>query len=1167
MTVIVVSGLYVSQRECLPLVNTEAHTTILDNVSRTKLIQTYINPSEYRHIPELKYNFPLYDGVSVVGFTCRIGTRTIVGQVKEREKAKKDFREAVEKGQKAALLEQNLSASDVFTTTVGNIPAGAKVVIEITYIGELKHDAEVDGIRFTIPTKIMPRYGSYPVELVKGGSKYATGSNIKLTVDVVMAEKSFIKQIQSPSHPIAVSLGTTSLAPNADPVMYKASATLSLDGSGLEKDFIVNVIAKNTGIPTAILETHPTIPGQRALMTTLVPKFSLPPEKPEIVLVCDRSGSMAGSRINLAKSALKVFLKSIPVGAKFNICSFGSSYSFLWKKSQTYSESTLQEALNHVESMEANLGGTEMLNPVKAAIDSRYQDISLEIMLLTDGEIWDQERLFKYLGTQVKQSKGAVRVFTLGIGNGVSHALIEGVAKAGNGFSQSVGEGEKMDSKVVRMLKGALSPHVSDYTLEVKYINDNKSYDSDDDFELVEKVADCLKINTSLGNKTKTKLGSPQIQKVFSLFDTSLDLDKEVPADEDASGESRYSHLPEIETPKLLQTPHNIPPLYAFNRTSVYLLMSPECSQLKPKSVVLKGTSMHGPLELEIPIQILDTPGETIHQLAARKATTELEQGRGWIVEAKSLDNVSIKKKYESKFTEMIEREAVRLGVQFQVQGKWTSFVATETDPDSEKIIDEEAINISYSTTEKTPTSPPAYTSYFKSNNVLTAAAPRSSSWFRRSSGAASQSMGSPSSITTGYANYSSGSPAPNLAGAPLPYPPSGLFGSSSGFVPPPPPPPLSGGFGSPSSTFGGSFSEIGGKSSTNTLESNLNEMEGLLDSIKAKAKTMNVEVNRQNSKLEQIESKTDSLSCAVTGAVKSSKKKSSGFGSVVKRMSFSSGKKDNNGAAPQAYDSAEAFTFLSNTPQAPQAYQISETPRQDGYYVSQQYPQYQQQQQQQQQYQQRYPRQLAEEIPDMSQYEEMDGNTESAAIFAPFVSASASACAPISSCPPLSPPSIPQISAPIERKEYLHGRRPAPTVRPAPFPPPSPTSIPQTSAIPVFGSVQSSAPAIKIPPTKSKLESLIDLQSFEGFWEWNSYLFTLLEIAMEKAMTLIEADKEMNKDLLATAIVIAYFEEKLNKDKDVWELISDKAKTWLEGQVGQLEAESLLEKALALVV
>jgi hypothetical protein len=101
-------------------------------------------------------------------------------------------------------------------------------------------------------------------------------------------------------------------------------------------------------------------------------------------------------------------------------------------------------------------------------------------------------------------------------------------------------------------------------------------------------------------------------------------------------------------------------------------------TQRVPKSVVLRATSTHGPLELEIPVQVLDQPGETIHQLAAKKAIAELEEGRGWLASAKDPKGKSIKGKYPGRFDEMVEREAVRLGVQFQVGGKWCSFVAVE---------------------------------------------------------------------------------------------------------------------------------------------------------------------------------------------------------------------------------------------------------------------------------------------------------------------------------------------------------------------------------------------------------------------------------------------------------------------------------------------------------
>lgn len=435
------------QKHYLPLLDSEAHSTILSTTSRTVLKQTFTNPSKQDAIKECIYTFPLCDGVSVVSFTCRIGKKVLHGLVKEKFKAKQLFDDAVAKGETAGLLEQAPEASDVFSTKLGNIPAGESVIVEITYIGELKHH-ETDGIRFTIPTKIAPRYGSGP------GAAYTSlaaqpNSGIKIIVDVNMPEGSFIKGVQSPSHPIAVSMGTVSTATNADPLMSKASATLSLGSAALEKDFVLIVQAKDVGIPKAILETHPTIPGSRALMATLVPKFSLPPSRPEIVFVADRSGSMAGN-IEMLVSAMRVFLKSIPVGVKFNICSFGSTNKFLWKKSKSYTKETLDEATKHLSSFGADMGGTETFKAIKATIDRRFTDIPLEIMLLTDGDIWQQNELFAYVNQQVDKTNGKIRIFPLGIGSGVSHALIEGLARAGNGFAQAVQHGERLDNSVVR---------------------------------------------------------------------------------------------------------------------------------------------------------------------------------------------------------------------------------------------------------------------------------------------------------------------------------------------------------------------------------------------------------------------------------------------------------------------------------------------------------------------------------------------------------------------------------------------------------------------------------------------------------------------------------------------------------------------------------------------
>ncbi|KAK2031067.1 vault protein inter-alpha-trypsin [Colletotrichum zoysiae] len=680
-----------SPRRYLPPLSQSVYARIIASTSRTTLTQTFVNPSSNAAIPELRYNFPLYDGVSVVAFTCTINKdRVIRGVVQEKNTARKTYDDAVANGQTAALFEQLPDASDVFTTTVGNVPAGAYISVQVEYLGELKHDAEVDGIRFTIPTSIAPRFGSYPGTLLEKPTNVSTLEGISIVVDAEVPAGSVIKSIQSPSHPIAVSVGSTStMRPDATPSLQLASAMLSLGIAQLDDDFIIQIIATNTSNPVAVLETHPTIPHQQALMATLVPKFKLAATKPEVVFICDRSGSMQGNKIDDLKSALKVFLKSLPVGAMFNICSFGSRYSFLFEKSMTYDQNTLEAAMKHVDTFDANYGGTQIYEPIQKVFELRHTDLDLEVFVLTDGEVWNEDRLFTMVDDHVQKSQGAIRLFTLGVGRDVSHSLIEGLARAGNGFSQAVSENEKMSGKVVRMLKGALTPHVNDYTLELKYADAESETEPEDNFEIIEPA--------TAASPKPLHQDAPELPKEpISLFDSSADDDADTPVKQqhvDGTGAERYSHVPVIKPPKVLRAPFQIPTLYPFSRTTVYLILSPdrELRDKMPESLILRGTSPQGPLELQAPITVLQDKAETIHQLAARKAVKELEEGRGWIFHAKAKDGQSLKDKHPGRFPAMVEREAVRLGIQFQVGGKWCSFVAVDSDPSRARSADGES--------------------------------------------------------------------------------------------------------------------------------------------------------------------------------------------------------------------------------------------------------------------------------------------------------------------------------------------------------------------------------------------------------------------------------------------------------------------------------------------
>lgn len=111
--------------------------------------------------------------------------------------------------------------------------------------------------------------------------------------------------------------------------------------------------------------------------------------------------------------------------------------------------------------------------------------------------------------------------------------------------------------------------------------------------------------------------------------------------------------------------------------------MSPDAAHGTIKSTVLKDDSAEDPFELEVPVKDLLECGKPIHRLATKKAVGELEEGRDWLVYAEDERGVLLKEKHSVRFQSMVEREAIRLGIQYQIPGKFTSFIASEIKPET----------------------------------------------------------------------------------------------------------------------------------------------------------------------------------------------------------------------------------------------------------------------------------------------------------------------------------------------------------------------------------------------------------------------------------------------------------------------------------------------------
>jgi Ca-activated chloride channel family protein len=196
---------------------------------------------------------------------------------------------------------------------------------------------------------------------------------------------------------------------------------------------------------------------------SFLPKLDAGPREPrEVVFVIDRSGSMGGSSIEEARRALQLCLRSLHEGDRFDIVSFGSHFEAMFGKCRRYSQTSLEEAAAYVRSIDADMGGTEVMGPLKNALERADQGMPRSVVLLTDGEVSNDGAVVDL----ARRHAGSARVFTIGIGHGPSEHFINGVARASGGAAEFIKPGERIEPKVLRQFARLGAPAVEDLRVE-----------------------------------------------------------------------------------------------------------------------------------------------------------------------------------------------------------------------------------------------------------------------------------------------------------------------------------------------------------------------------------------------------------------------------------------------------------------------------------------------------------------------------------------------------------------------------------------------------------------------------------------------------------------------------------------------------------------------------
>lgn len=142
-------------------------------------------------------------------------------------------------------------------------------------------------------------------------------------------------------------------------------------------------------------------------------------------------------------------MHSLPLGSKFNVVSFGSEFEKLFPDSIEYNENNLKIAVAQISKFKADMGGTELLDPLKDIVSVKgAKDLPRCLYLLTDGAVFNTEEVVNLISINNQNCS----VNTFGIGSGADENLIKNCAKAGRGHYTFIDKLQEIESKVIDAL-------------------------------------------------------------------------------------------------------------------------------------------------------------------------------------------------------------------------------------------------------------------------------------------------------------------------------------------------------------------------------------------------------------------------------------------------------------------------------------------------------------------------------------------------------------------------------------------------------------------------------------------------------------------------------------------------------------------------------------------
>ncbi|WP_309384861.1 VIT domain-containing protein [Paludisphaera borealis] len=425
---------------------------VRNQAAEVQVSQTFHNPGSTQL--EAEFFFPLPEDGAVQDFVLMVDGRELTGRLMNKDEARRIYEEIVRTKRDPALLEY--MGRGLYRTSVFPIPPGADRKLTMKYTQLCKRDRDV--IEFSYPLSTQ-KFTSKPIQRLSIRASIESKDSIKS----VYCPSDDVRIDRSGDHEVRISMERTNVIPTSD---FRMVYTLAEGAIG-----------------ASVVSYRPSAGDDGYFLLLASPEVKAPDAKPlpkTVIFVLDRSGSMAGKKIEQARRALKSVLNNLRDDDLFNIVVYDNAVETFRPELERFTSRTREEAERYVDNIREG-GGTNIDEALTSALGLiRDHSRPNYLLFLTDGlPTAGEVRELSIADHCRKNNTQKARIFSFGVGFDVNARLLDRLSAGNSGTSEYVRPDEDIETHVARFYSKMSSPVLTDLRIEFAGTDVNRTYPRD----------------------------------------------------------------------------------------------------------------------------------------------------------------------------------------------------------------------------------------------------------------------------------------------------------------------------------------------------------------------------------------------------------------------------------------------------------------------------------------------------------------------------------------------------------------------------------------------------------------------------------------------------------------------------------------------------------------